>query len=873
MPEKKRLFLIDGMSNIYRSYYAIRGLSNSRGVPTNATLGFANMLRKLMTQHHPAYIGVILDSRGKTFRHEAYDKYKSKRTAMPDDLVLQMPYIERVCEALRVAVVRVERYEADDIIGALAKQAAVQGIQAVIVSSDKDLCQLVRDQEVIVLRVDKAGETWIDEAGVKSRLGIRADQVIDLLGLMGDPSDQIPGAPGVGEKGAVQLLEQFGSLEAALTGWEEIKKKTYRESLRDNVDLIRQSRQLATIDVEAPVELDLDALISRDADPQAAYSLFSELEFAQLVREFAEGAAPVSPATQVEEPTDYQTIADRVDLKSFVDQQLAAERVAFSMGGEAGKLSGVAFSSASGSATYIDLEAMTMAQPAVKLVAEVLDNGLVEKVVHDHKRALGLAEGAGLALENVCEDTLIASYLLDPERNRYGLHALALEYLQVATEPPEGIASQTALEADLTTRLASLLAARIDADGLTRVYREIELPLVPLLYRMERAGFRVDTAVLAQLSREMEGELGKLTRKIYEVAGEEFNINSPAQLGDIFERLNFEVSRRTATGKISTSRDILDELATRYELPRLVIDFRELTKLKGTYVDAFPHLIDPRDGRIHTTLNQTIAATGRLSSTEPNLQNIPIRTEMGRRIRRAFIAAHDCVLLSADYSQIELRLLAHVTGDPVMLEAFRTGEDIHARTARAVFGAQSAAELKEKRRVAKIVNFGIAYAIGAFGLAQRISIPRGEARKVIENYYQTYPGVRRYMEELPERARQDGCIVRSIFGRLRRLPDLTNKNGSLRARAEREAINMPMQGSASDIVKIAMLRADEALRRAKLHARMILQIHDELVFEVPRSEVEKTSEVVRKAMEGAAELAVPLLVEIGTGDNWMDAKA
>jgi DNA polymerase-1 len=873
MPQQKRLILVDGMSNIYRAYYAIRRLSTSKGVPTNAVYGFAMMLRKLIKDHHPEYIGVVLDSREKTFRHEAFEKYKSNRPEMPDDLSIQIPLIIRVCDAFRVPVLSLPRFEADDLIGALAQKAAKTGVQTMIVSTDKDLCQLVRDPHVVVLKMDKVGETLLDEAGVKARLGVRPDQVVDLLGLMGDTSDQIPGAPGVGEKGAVQLLEQFGTLEAALAGWEGITRKTYRESLRDNVEIIRQSRELARIDSEAPIELDLETLTLEQPDHALAYELFSELEFAALVREFADGAPAVESAKATDhEEVEYRHITETDKLHQLVNSLLARERIAFAMAGTSAGLAGVAFSTGPGRADYFDLEACGDRENAIKLLGEILDNGLVEKSVHDYKRVLAFAESSGIHVENVTDDTLLEAYLLDPERNRYELPALAAEYLGVTVELSAEVAIRTAMEADLTGRLADFLASRIEAEGLTCVYREIELPLVPILYGMERAGFRVDPGVLEHLSLEMERELEKLTQRIYALAGEEFNINSPAQLGDIFEKLNFDVSRRTSTGKISTSRDILDELAVKYELPRLVIEFREMTKLKGTYVDAFPQLIDPRDGRVHTTLNQTVAATGRLSSTEPNLQNIPIRTEMGRRIRRAFIPADGCVLLSADYSQIELRLLAQVTQDQVMLDAFTRGEDIHARTAREVFGAITEAELREKRRVAKIVNFGIAYAIGAFGLAQRISISRGEAKKVIQDYFKTYAGVRRYMDELPVRARDAGCIVQSIFGRLRRLPDLTNKNPGLRARAEREAINMPMQGSASDIVKIAMLRSEEALRRAKLHARMILQIHDELVFEVPENEVEQASDVIKRAMESAAELAVPLVVEIGVGKNWMDAK-
>jgi DNA polymerase-1 len=872
MPDSKRLFLIDGMSNIYRAYYAIRGLSNSRGVPTNAVYGFATTLRRLLTHYQPDYVGVVLDSPEKTFRHESYEKYKSNRQVMPEDLVTQLGYIERVCAALRVPLIRLPRYEADDIIGTLAVEAARAGLQAVIVSNDKDLCQLVRDPQIIILRIDRQGEAWIDEAGVKARLGVRPEQVVDLLGLMGDASDMIPGAPGIGEKGAVQLLEQFGSIEGALAGWEEVKKKTYRESLRDHAEQIRQSRELARIETSAPVKLDLAALALEEPDRRLAYELFSELEFAGLTREFAD-AATESRARPSERSSTarYRRLTAVKDLSELVDALYARDRFAFAL---APSLAGFAIAIGRGAVDYFDLEAGDDREAALKLLGEICENGLVEKGVHDLKGALGLLHPHGIKVENVSDDTLLEAYLLEPERSRYELPALAAEYLGVPLEENDGEEAwlSTARAADLTGQLADALAARIEAEGLTRVYREIELPLVPLLFRMERLGFRVDPEVLKEISAEMGRELARLTKKIYQLAGEEFNINSPGQLGEIFEKLNFEVSRRTSTGKISTSRDILDELAARYELPRLVIEFRELSKLKGTYVDAFPLLIDPRDGRIHTTLNQTVATTGRLSSTEPNLQNIPIRTEMGRRIRRAFIPADGYALLAADYSQIELRLLAHITGDEVMLDAFRRDEDIHARTAREVFGARTAAELRERRRVAKIVNFGIAYAIGAFGLAQRIGIPRAEAKKVIEDYYRTYVGVRRYMEEMPDRVRNDQGVVRSIYGRLRRLPDVASKNGNLRARAEREALNMPMQGSASDIVKLAMLRADEALQSARLGARMILQVHDELVFEVPRAEVARAREAIKEAMEGAASLAVPLVVEIGVGDNWMDAK-
>jgi len=870
MADKKRLFLVDGMSNIFRSYYAIRGLSNSKGVPTNAVYGFTVTLRKLIAERKPDYLGVVLDSKEKTFRQEQFAAYKAHRPDMPEDLVAQLPFVDRVCAALRVPVLKMPRYEADDIIGTLATKASAAGLQTVIVTNDKDLAQLVHDPDVVMIRVDKTGETLLDEAGVVAKYGVRADQIVDWLGLMGDAVDGIPGAPGIGEKGAVGLIEQFGSIEASLDGWEQVKKKTYRESLRDNRDQILQSKQLATIDRDSPVELDLDALVLEEPDRPLAYQLFSELEFGHFSQEFADAAKAASATTTTtESAAKYRQITKTEELCKLTNSLLNRDRFAFALSEADSKLTGVAFATAHGSGDYFDLANCDDRDEAIKLLKDIFDNGLIEKSVHDWKRAMHLLGALGITIENVTDDTLLQGYLLDAERAKFELPAMANLYAGISVSVDKENA--TAQAADLTLRLADILSAKIQEEELEYVYRKIELPVVPVLFEIERAGFLVDPKVLAGLSVEMEKELVKLTAQIYELAGREFNIGSPQQLGEIFEELNFEVSKRTSTGKIATSRDVLDELAEKYELPRLIIEHRELAKLKSTYVEALPSLIDPADDRIHTTLNQTIAATGRLSSTDPNLQNIPVRTEMGRKIRRAFIPADGCVLLSADYSQIELRLLAHVTKDPVMLETFKRGEDIHTRTAREVFGAKTDAEMKEARRKAKIVNFGIAYVIGPFGLAQRVGISRAEAKKVIENYYRTYAGVKRFMDELPDRARDDKNTARSIFGRMRRLPDLASK-GPVRARAEREAVNMPMQGSASDIVKLAMLNVRDALRREKLHAKMILQVHDELVFEVPKSEVEKTSAVVKKAMESAAKIDVPLDVEIGYGENWVDAK-
>lgn len=884
MPNKKRLFLIDGMSNIFRSYYAIRGLSNSKGLATNAVYGFTMTLRKMIAEHKPDYLGVVLDSKEKTFRQERFEAYKSNRPEMPEDLAQQLPYIDRVCAALRVPVVKIPKYEADDILGTLAKQATAEGLQTVIVTNDKDLAQLVHDPDVVMLRVEKnMGETFLDEAGVKAKFGVRADQIVDWLGLMGDPVDCIPGAPGIGEKGAVGLLEQFDNIENALAGWEQVKRKTYRESLRDNVEQIRLSRELATVDCDVPVKLDLKALIYEEPDYKAAHELFAELEFATLTREFANKGAAEGEAVETKAAekadTKYERISTVAELEKLAEMLADVGRFAFGLSenGE-GELTGVAFSSEANAATHFNLDGCDDRNKAIKLLNDLFGNRLIEKVTFDLKHATHLLNKLGVEIQTATDDTLLQGYLLDSDRSKFEVTQLAKEHLGGF-----GLAKDselTAQAADLNLQLAEAMNSKIADDKLQfdfqeqtldYVYQQIEMPLVPLLCEIENAGFRVDTDVLAKLSVEMAEEIEKLSLKIYEQAGREFNIASPQQLGEVFEELNYEVSKRTATGQISTSRDVLDELAEKYELPRLVIDHRELSKLKSTYVDAFPSLIHPADGRIHTTLNQTIAATGRLSSTDPNLQNIPVRTEMGKRIRRAFIPADGCVLMSADYSQIELRLLAHITKDPVMLDAFSKNEDIHERTAREVFGAKTAEELKEKRRVAKIVNFGIAYVIGPFGLAQRVGINRSEARKVIDDWYRTYANVKKYMDELPEQARSAGNVVRSIYGRLRRMNDLASK-GAARARAEREAVNMPMQGSASDIVKLAMLRVWEALKKEKLHAKMILQVHDELVFEVPKKELKQTGEVVKAAMESAVKLAVPLPVELGSGENWMDAK-
>lgn len=897
----ERVFLIDSMSHIFRAFFAplqnrAAPLATTQGQVTQAVYIFANMLLKLLREEKPDYIAAVFESREKTFRHETFADYKKNRLEMPEDLSSQMPYIFRLCDVLNIEVINSPGYEADDVIGALAHKIAAQGLQAVIVSNDKDMCQLVHDPLIVCMRqnsqVVKRKEPvppveWCDEAWVEKKFGVTADKLVDLLGLMGDSIDNIPGAPGIGSKGAVQIIQQFGSIENALANWESVKHKTYRESLRDNADLIRQSRELARIRTDIDVPLELDKIKTRPPDRTAAYELFHELEFTLLQKEYAD-AAVARPATTSSEH-NYRIVQSKNELNNLVRTLFDAEHVGLAIADsspagtgeqecftELDMTRGIAFSTGAGVSSYVDLEKFEGGpDQAIEQLREVLTNGLVEKSVHDLKRAVGLLDRFNIKLEGIKDDTFIAAYLLDPARTKYDLADLAREALGIGDGAAPAAnwsesAWQTVTAADLTAQTARVLRERILEKKLETIYSEIELPLAPLLYRMERAGLKVDPKVLADLSTYLGQELHKLTMRIYEMAGREFNIGSPKQVGEVLAELNIDIGRKTSTGRVSTSKAVLEELAQQFELPRLIIEYRELDKLKSVYTDALPQQI-ATDGRIHCQLNQTVAATGRLSSSDPNLQNIPIRSEMGRRIRRAFVAEKGHKIVSADYSQLELRLLAHITQDPVMLEAFQKGEDIHARTARLVFGARTDEELREARRFAKIVNFAIAYAIEPWGLSQRVGISRQEAKKVIEDYYNTYKGVRRYMEEVPLHAREHG-YVRSIYGRIRPLPGITDRNANIRKAAEREAINMPIQGTASDIVKIAMLHVDEEFKRAGLSARMLMQVHDELLVEVPDAEVGKVTDILKHEMESAVSLDVPLIADVGVGDNWMDAK-
>lgn len=899
----KRVFLIDSMSHIFRAFFAPMGarqepLRNSKGQVTQAVFVFTNMLRKLINDEKPDYIAAVFDTAAPTFRHDSYEAYKANREEMPDELASQLPYIIRVCEAFNLPILKMDGFEADDVIGTLACKAADQKLKAVIVSNDKDLCQLVRDPYIVAMRQNSANVKrkvpvppieWCDEAWVEAKFGVPPTKIIDLLGLMGDSIDNIPGAPGIGEKGALKLVQEFGSAIGAMENADKVTHKTYRKSLQNNQDIIRQSLELATVHCEVPIALDLDQLRFREPDRAKAYELFRELEFNTLTKEFADSATlfdlhGTGSKGGIEQK--YEVIKDRPALDKLVRTLWEKERFAFDLDdSNEGKWHsafdklpplGIAISYAAGISHFVDLEGFEGgSDAAVTTLKDIFINPFLEKITHDYKRKLAVLAKLGIEPVAVVDDLMIASYLLDSGRPHHELEFLAQNNLNAypSTETPDGFTPtgwQAATRADWAYQLAPMLRDKIMANGLTKVYSEIEIPLEPVLADIENAGMKVDADALHKFSDFISKELAGLQAKIFAISGREFNIGSPKQVGEIFEELNIATGRKTATGQVSTSKDVLAELAVDYEIAQLIIDYRELDKLKATYADSLPKMINT-DGRIHGVLNQTVAATGRLSSTEPNLQNIPVRTELGQRIRKAFIPEKGNQLISADYSQLELRILAHITKDPVMLEAYQKNEDIHAKTARLVFGATDEKDLKEKRRLAKIVNFGIAYAVEAFGLSQRVGISKQEARKVIDDYFATYKGIRAYMDRIPEEARENG-YVSSLFGRRRYFPGIKDRNFAIRSRAEREAINMPIQGTASDIVKIAMINVFNALKEAGLKTRMIMQVHDELLFESPKDEVEKASEIIKREMESAAILDAPLIAEIGVGDDWMSTK-
>jgi DNA polymerase-1 len=873
--DSKRLFLIDGMSHIYRAYYAIRGLSNSKGLPTNAIYGFTSMLRRLIEEQKPDYIGVAFDLEGPTVRHEKFESYKATRKPMPEDLAQQLPYIRRVCDVFRVPVITCQGYEADDVIGTLATQAVARGMTAMLVTSDKDMMQLVSDR---VFVIDPMKENLVYDAGkVIEKMGVRPEQVPDLLGLWGDSVDNIPGAPGIGEKGAKELIRTLGTLEECLQNWDKVKKKTYQQSLRDNAELIRTSRELATIRQDLPIELDLEALALREPDRAAAFELFAELEFKTLMQEFHE-----APETRAPEATWLGTS----DALEFLQTLLGQPAVYFSVGfhqaqGARRVARAACFQGETGSAAVVDLQD----EDVRRVCDRLLSNPDARKICWDAKPCLATLESIRIRIRPPVDDVMLMAFLTAPHIGDYSLRRWAMDQLHnslpdektsrdlMAGLNREAAAEVLARELECSRRLEALLRPQLNELMLGRVYEEIELPLVPVLVDMERAGIRVDPAKLKQLSSTMEKRLADVTTKIYAMAGTEFNINSPKQLGEVlFEKLNLPTLKKTRkTGGYSTDQAVLEELAVSYEIPRLILEYRQVAKLKSTYVDALPSLISPETGRVHTSFNQTGTATGRLSSSDPNLQNIPVRTDLGRLIRGAFVPEDGNLLLSADYSQIELRVLAHLSGDAVLTEAFLHNEDIHERTAREVFGPAASENRSEYRRRAKVINFGIVYGLSAYGMAQRLGIPREESQAIIDAYFARYKGVREWLDRTLEEVRKTGR-VQTLFGRIRPIPDIHSKDFTVRQFAERTAVNSPIQGTAADLIKLAMIKIHRLLKERALAARLLLQVHDELVLELPAAEVEEVRTLLKHEMENAARLSVPLLVDSYVADNWMDMK-
>jgi DNA polymerase-1 len=910
MTSKPVLYLIDGSSQMHRAYHApIKTnegtlLRNAQGQPTNAVYIFVTMLRKLLKEHQPQHIAASFDLRGRTFRSDLAEDYKANRKPMADELAAQIPLVHRACEALGVPIITCEGYEADDVIGTLTVKARAIGYDVVIVTGDKDFFQLVQDGTRVFNPRDDG--TWYDAAGVKEKFGVTPDQVVDVLALMGDIIDNVKGVPGIGEKGARDLISTYGTLDSLLAQAPQIPQKKYREALTAHRDEALQSRELLRIHTDVPIELDIARFGYRGPSQQACYELFAELGFRTLVTEYAPTAETSSKnyrlITSIEalrEAIAEVRKAGRVALRVLPDSPSAMNAgivgISVSVGEHSAAFIPIATSQPTGAQALFaaaeaeDASALSLGD-ALAVLEPILEDPSIAKIGHDLKFDVIMLARHGITLQGLETDTMLASYLLDATRSGHPLESTALEHLGykalteedvcgrgVKTVPLARIEASALLNfgaerADLALQLANRLGPQLETEGVAAVYQELERPLIPVLAAMERAGVRVDLPALAAQSQHLERELATRSAQIYELAGESFNINSPKQLSEIlFDRLQLPTLKRNIKTKTaSTAVEVLEELAQAHSLPRMILDWRQIQKLKGTYVDALPILVNAETGRVHTCFNQAVAATGRLSSSDPNLQNIPIRTEFGREIRRAFIADPGHVLISADYSQIELRVLAHLAGDETLIEAFQRDEDIHDQTALKVFGPESDLDPHELRRRAKIVNYALLYGKTSFTLAKDIGVTQEAAQEFINAYFAGFPRVREFIDRTIEDARASG-VVKTLYGRRRLVPELTSRNGQIRAAAERATVNMPIQGTAADIMKRAMIRVAAALDEVK-HARMILTVHDELLFEVPESAAEEIAALVKDRMQSAAALKVPLTVDIGIGQNWMEAK-
>jgi DNA polymerase-1 len=878
MGNPKKLFLVDAMAHIYRAFYAPMNRMNApSGIPTKVPFLFANIVRRLLKDYQPEYVAIVFDTRKPTFRDRLFEKYKAQRPPMPDDMSVQLPYVRRLCEAMRMPILELDGYEADDVIGTMAKKAAASKIDVLVVSNDKDMMQLV-NPGVRILRTGSGGakaDTIVDAAKVTEILGVPPEKVIDLMALLGDTVDNIPGAKGIGEKGATELIQKYGSVESALDHADEVTNKRYREALQQQREQVMMSKQLATIDLDVPLEVELEKLQVREGDPAALAELYRELGFNSLLKELLASGAGVDSGKPSEdsqtaaagEKKDYAQFANVEEFRTYLKKLPGKAELAVWLNLETGeretegfgtRVAGIEVSQKEGEgrAVWADEKG-----EAMRTLAEAVQDTKRRKIVHDPKLFQLLAGGA----EKIEHATQLYAYLLRPTTANHNFADVIFRQFNV---PIGGGAGE---RADWLQRLAPVLRKEVEAQGLDGVYEKIDLPLAGVLAGMERTGILVDPEALAKMSHSMEKEVRRLEKEIWKLSGSEFNVNSPTQLAEIlFDKLNLQPPMRRGKSKVrSTAADILEEMKEQHELPGKVIEYREIAKLKSTYVDALPKLIHPETKRLHTSLSQTGTATGRLSSSDPNLQNIPIRSELGREIRAAFVAQKGQILLSADYSQIELRIMAHFSKDPVLTEAFRNGEDIHARTAQEVFGVGPMAQTGEHRRAAKAINFGIIYGLSAFGLAQQLGIAQKEASQFINAYFTRYRGVKQYLDNVLVETRKSG-VAKTLFGRIRPIPEISSPQMQLRNFAERTALNSPLQGTAADLIKMAMISIDGRLKKEKLAAKMILQVHDELLFELPVKEKSKLEKLVKEEMENVHKLAVPLVVEMGTGPNWRD---
>jgi DNA polymerase I len=894
------LVLVDGSSYLFRAFHALPSLTNSKGDPTGAVYGVVNMLRRLLKDYAAAYVGVVFDAPGRTFREDIYPQYKANRPPMPEALASQIEPLHRMVRALGLPLLMVEGVEADDVIGTLAAQARAQGLQTIISTGDKDLAQLVGPHVRLVNTMD---DTVLDEEGVRRKFGVSPEHIVDYLALIGDSVDNVPGVPKVGPKTAAKWLQEFGSLDSVVEHAEEIKGKV-GDYLRQSLEQLPLSRDLVTIRCDVPLELVPGDLVPGDPDREALRRLYTELEFkswlAELLAQEPEG--PVEASAGAAEGRDYETVLSQERLERWLERLHGAEFFAFdtettSIDYMAAEIVGVSFAVHTGEAAYVPLAHSYPGAPdqldraaVLERLRPLLEDPQRAKLGHNLKYDMSVLANHGITLRGIAYDTMLESYVLDSTASRHDLDSLALKYLGVRTIHFEDVAGkgakqitfdQVAVEdaapyaaedADVALQLHQALWPRLEPEeGLSRLLREIEIPLIPVLSRMERNGVQVDTEMLAHQSQELAEKMHALEQQAYELAGAPFNLGSPKQIQAIlYEQLELPVLAKTPKGQPSTAESVLQELALDYPLPKLILDHRALSKLKSTYTDKLPQQIDPRTGRVHTSYHQAVAATGRLSSSDPNLQNIPVRSAEGRRIRQAFVAPSGRRLLAADYSQIELRIMAHLSCDEGLRRAFEAGEDIHKATAAEVFGVGPEQVSPDQRRAAKAINFGLIYGMSAFGLGRQLGIDRGAAQDYVDRYFARYPGVKAFMEQTRERARELG-YVETVFHRRLYLPEIKAANAQRRQYAERTAINAPMQGTAADIIKRAMIAVDRWIGESGVDARLIMQVHDELVLEVADGALDQARDGVRRIMADAAELSVPLVVDVGTGGNWDEA--